>query len=302
MAVNLSSIPQLLLPGLRAITGKYEGMPVEWPEIFQRGSSEMAIERTAEVRFLPVAQIKNEGAATTFDNSSGVRFVYNQEHVVISLGFAITREAIEDNLYKSQFGPTQMGLQESFKQTEDIFGATVLNTAGTYNTAVGGDGVSLCNAAHPIDGGSYANRPSTDLDLNETALESANIALRYFKSQAGLRTAAKPNKLVVPPQLKYTATRILETELRSGTANNDINAMRKAGDFKGGIVVNDYLTSNFAWFILTDKKGLLYLERAPFETTMWVDENTENVLVKGRKRFSFNYNDPRAIYGSLPTA
>ena len=302
MSISTASIPALLYPGLRDLTGRYEGMPVEWPEIFQRGTSEMALERTGEISYLPIAQIKNEGAATAFNNNSGVRFIYNQQHVVISLGYAMTQEAIEDNLYKSQFGPTQLGLQESFKQTEDIFGATVLNTSGTYQTAVGGDGQALCSTAHPIDGSTYANRPSTDLDLNETSLESANIALRYFKSQSGLRTAAKPNKLVIPPQLKYVATRLLETELRSGTANNDINAMRKSGDFKGGIVVNDYLTSAFAWFVLTDKKGLLYLERAPFETIMWADENTGNVLVKGRKRFSFSYNDPRSIYGSLPTA
>lgn len=302
MAINLASIPPLLLPGLRAITGKYDEIPSEWPDIFEKGTSKMAVERTNEVRFMPLAQVKNEGAPTTFDNASGSRFIYIQQHQVLSLGFAITREAVEDNLYKDKFGPTQMGLQLSFRQTEDIFGANVMNVAGTYQSSVGGDGVSMVNTAHPIDGGNFANRPSTDTDLNETALESANILMRYFKDQAGLKTPAKPMKLIVPPQLKYTATRILETELRVGTANNDINAMRKVGDFKKGIVVNDYLTSNFFWFIGTDKKGLLYLERAPFETDMQVDFSTDNILVKARKRFSFNYYDPRGVFGSLPTS
>jgi len=302
MAVNLASIPPLLLPGLRAITGKYDEIPSEWPEIFEKGTSKMAVERTNEVRFMPIAQIKNEGAPTTFDNLSGSRFTYIQQHQVLSLGYAMTREMIEDNLYKDKFGPTQNNLQLSFRQTEDIFAANVLNTAGTYNSAVGGDGKAMCATNHPIDSGTYANRPSTDTDLNETALESANILLRYFQDQAGLKTPAKPIKLVVPPQLKYTATRILETELRVGTANNDVNAMRKVGDYKKGIVVNDYLTSNFFWFILTDKKGGLYLERAPFETDMQVDFSTDNILVKARKRFSFSYYDPRWIFGSLPTS
>ena len=302
MAVNLASAVPLLRPGLRAITGKYDQIPSEWPDIFEKGSSKMSVEFTNEVRYMPVAQIKNEGAPTVFDNNSGSRFTYIQQHQVLSLGFAITLEMVEDNLYKDKFGPTQMGLQNSFRQTEDIFAANVLNTAGTYQTAVGGDGVSMCNTAHPIDTGSYANRPATDTDLNETALESANIALRYFYDQAGLKTPAKPLKLVVPPQLKYNATRILETELRVGTANNDINAMRKVGDYKKGIVVNDYLTSNFFWFVLTDKKGGLYLERAAFTADMQVDFSTDNILVKARKRFSFNYYDPKWIYGSLPTS
>jgi len=302
MAINLSSIVPLLRPGLRDLTGRYDEIPSEWPEIFQKGTSKMAVEFTNELRYLPTAQVKPEGAPTAFDNAGGSRFTYIQQHNVLSLGFAMTREMVEDNLYKDKFGPMQMGLQLSFRQTEDIFAANVLNTAGTYNASVGGDGVSMCNTAHPIDSGSYANRPSTDLDLNETALESANILMRYYKDQATLKTPAKPLKLVVPPQLKYNATRILETELRVGTANNDINAMRKVGDFSKGIVVNDYLTSNYFWFILTDKKGGLYLERAPFETDMQVDFSTDNILVKGRKRFSFNYNDPRWIFGSLPTS
>lgn len=302
MAINLASIVPLLRPGLRDLTGRYDEIPSEWPDIFQKGTSKMAVEFTNEVRYLPVAQVKPEGAPTAFDNAGGSRFTYIQQHQVLELGFAMTREMVEDNLYKDKFGPMQMGMQYSFRQTEDIIAANVLNVAGTYQASVGGDGVAMVSPSHPIDAGTYANRPSTDTDLNETALESANIMLRYYKDQAGLKTPAKPMKLVVPPQLKYNATRILETELRVGTSDNDINAMRKVGDFKKGIVVNDYLTSNFFWFILTDKKGLLYLERAAYETDMQVDFSTDNILVKGRKRFSFNYNDPRAIFGSLPTS
>lgn len=302
MPINLASIRQELLPGLRGIEGRYEQIPTQWDKVFARGTSQMALERTSEMRFLGLAALKTEGGSIRFDNRAGDRYVYNQEHIELGLGYAITRRAIEDNLYKDQFDPSNLGLMESFRQTKEILGATVLNTATTYNATVGGDGVALCSTSHPYDLGTWANRPSTDVDLNEAALENAQIAIRYFPDIAGLRILARGKKLIVPPQLKYVATRLLETELRPGTANNDINALKWGNDFDEGFQVMDFLTSQYAWYVKTDKPGLLYLERRKFDTDMQVDFTTQNLLVAATERYSFSYFNPRAIYGSFPTS
>ena len=303
MAVNLSSIKDLLLPGLRGIEGKYEQIPRQWDKIFTKHTSKMALERTAEMRFLGYAQLKTEGGQTSFDNSAGERFVYNQEHIEIGLGYAITRKAIDDNLYKSQFAPSNLGLMESFNQTEELYGANVLNTAQTYNSAIGGDGVALCSASHPIDGGTVANQPAIQADLNEATLLNGMISIRTnFRDQAGLKVFARGRKLIVPPQLEPVAIRLLKTELRPGTADNDTNAiLMTAGGLPEGYMVNDYLTSSYAWFLLTNIDGLSYMERVKFETDMQVDFVTDNLLVKGYSRFSFAYYNWRAIYGSFPT-
>jgi hypothetical protein len=161
MAVNLSAIKDLLLPGLRGIEGKYEQIPSQYDKIFTKHESKMALERTAEMRFLGLAQLKTEGGQTAFDNSAGERYVYNQEHTEIALGYAITRKAIDDNLYKTQFMPSNLGLIESFQQTKEIYGANVLNTATTYNASIGGDGKALVASDHPIDGGTVANASSS---------------------------------------------------------------------------------------------------------------------------------------------
>ncbi len=303
MAVNLSSIKDLLLPGLRGIEGKYEQIPRQWDKIFTKHTSKMALERTAEMRFLGYAQLKTEGGQTSFDNSAGERFVYNQEHIEIGLGYAITRKAIDDNLYKSQFAPSNLGLMESFNQTEELYGANVLNTAQTYNSAIGGDGVALCSASHPIDGGTVANQPAIQADLNEATLLNGMISIRTnFRDQAGLKVFARGRKLIVPPQLEPVAIRLLKTELRPGTADNDTNAiLMTAGGLPEGYMVNDYLTSSYAWFLLTNIDGLSYMERVKFETDMQVDFVTDNLLVKGYSRFSFAYYNWRALYGSFPT-
>lgn len=304
MAVNLSQIRDLLLPGLRDVTGQYKDYETQWSKIFQSAKSEMALERTASMRFLGLAQLKTEGGQTSFDNNAGERYVYNQEHNEIALGYAITRKAIDDNLYKTQFRPSNLGLQKSFKQTKEIYGANVLNTATTYNSAVSGDGVALCSTSHPVDGNTVANRPSVDLDLNESSLLSSMVAIsQTWRDNANLRMQALARKLVVPPPLEPTAIRLTKTELRPGTANNDVNAiMFTAGGLKEGYMVNQYLTSNFAWFLLTDQEGLLYLERVPYETDMQVDFVTDNLLVKAYERYSFGYYDWRAIWGSFPTS
>src|SRR5450631_782615 len=209
MAINLSQIKDLLLPGLRGLTGKYEQIPRQWDKVFTKFNSEMALERTAEMRYLPVALLKTEGGQTKFDNNSGERYIFNQEHLEIAIGFAITRKAIDDNLYKTQFHPSNLGLQESFSQAEEIYAANVLNTATTYNASVGGDGVALCSTAHPIDGGTYANTPTTQIDLNEASLLNAMISIRLnFKDQAGLRMFSRGRKLCIPPALEPVAIRL----------------------------------------------------------------------------------------------
>ena len=304
MAVNLSAIKDLLLPGLRGVEGKYEQIPSQYDKIFTKHDSKMALERTAEMRYLGYAQLKNEGGKTKFDNNAGERYVYNQEHIEIALGYAITRKAIDDNLYKTQFAPSNLGLIESFQQTKEIYGANVLNTATTYNSAVGGDGVALCATNHPIDGGTVANTPTTQVDLNEATLLNAMIAIRTnFRDQAGLKVFARGRKLIVPPQLEPIAIRLTKTELRTGTADNDVNAiLSTAGGLPESYMVNDFLTSAYAWFLLTNIDGLSYMERIPFETDMQVDFVTDNLLVKGYERYSFSYYNWRSIYGSFPTS
>ena len=304
MAVNLSAIKDLLLPGLRGIEGKYEMIPSQYDKIFTKHDSKLALERTAEMRYLGLAQLKTEGGQTAFDNSAGERYVYNQEHTEIALGYAITRKAIDDNLYKTQFAPSNLGLIESFQQTKEIYGANILNTATTYNAAFGGDGKALCATDHPIDGGTVANRTTTDVDLSESTLLNGMIAVRTnFKDQAGLKVFARARKLVIAPQNEPVAIRLTKTELRPGTADNDVNAiMTTAGGLPEGYMVNDFLTSAFPWFLLTNIDGLSYMERVKFETDMQVDFVTDNLLVKGYERYSFGYYNFRSIYGSFPTS
>ena len=304
MAVNLSAIKDLLLPGLRGVEGKYEMIPSQYDKIFTKHESRMALERTAEMRYMGLAQLKTEGAQTSFDNGSGERYVYNQEHTEIALGYAITRKAIDDNLYKTQFTPSNLGLTESFQQTKEIYGANILNTATTYNASIGGDGKALCATDHPIDGGTVANRPTTDVDLNEATLLNGMIAVRTnFKDQAGLKVFARARKLIIPPQLEPVAIRLTKSELRPGTADNDTNAIvMTAGGLPEGYMVNDFLTSSFAWFLLTNIDGLSYMERVKFETDMQVDFVTDNLLVKAYERYSFGYYNWRSVYGSFPTS
>ena len=301
MAVNLSAIKDLLLPGLRGIEGKYEQIPSQYDKIFTKHDSKMALERTAEMRFLGLAQLKTEGGQTAFDNNAGERYVYNQEHTEIALGYAITRKAIDDNLYKTQFAPSNLGLMESFQQTKEIYGANVLNTATTYNASVGGDGKALVASDHPIDGGVISNY--TTNELNESTLLNAMIAIRTnFKDQAGLKVFARGRKLIVPAALEPVAIRLTKTELRPGTADNDVNAiMMTAGGLPEGYMVNDFLTSASAWFLLTNIDGLSYMERVKFETDMQVDFVTDNLLVKGYERYSFGYYNWRSIYGAFPS-
>lgn len=302
MAINRAQIRDLLLPGLAEITGKYPDLPRRYTQIFDTGTSKMAIERVAEMRYTGLAQLKSEGGATVFDNAPGERFVYNIEHRSVGLGFAITREALDDNLYKDAFNPQSMGLMESFAQTKEIFAANVINTAATYNPLVGGDGVALLSTAHPIDNGTYANRPAVDIDLNEAALETALNAVRLYPDQAGLISMTRGRKLVVPVALQWAAERLTKTELRVGTNNNDVSAIYTTGALPDGYVVNEFLTSSFAWFVLTSVKGLKYYERVPYEMDLQVDPTTGNLLVIAYERYGLAPVNPRCIWGTVPTA
>lgn len=302
MTVALASIRDLLLPGVMDLPGQYEMIPAQWKGYFAMGKSNMAVERSVSLRFLGLAALKNEGAPTTFDNNAGERGIYSQEHVEIGLGYAITRKAVDDNLYETHFNPSNLGLMDSFGQTKEILAANTLNTANVYNAQIGGDQVSLVNTAHPVDGYTIQNQPTVDVDLNETTLYTSLIQIRQFRNNAGLKIFARGRKLLVPLWLEYIASRLTKTELRPGTADNDINALLHTGGLQDGYEVLDFLTSQYAWFVLTSIKGLIYLERVPFETDMWVDDTTDNLLTKGYERYSFGYNDWRSIWGTFPSS
>lgn len=304
MPVALSQIRDLLLPGLWGISGKYPMIERQWSKIFKQTDSKMALERRASMRYLGLAQLKNEGAPTSFDNAAGQRFVYNQEHNEIGLGYAITRKAIDDNLYRAEFGPNNDGLMESFVQTEEIYGANIFNAGTTFNPSVGGDGVALFSTAHPVDGTTIANAPTVDVDLNETSLLNALIQIRSaWRDNAGLKVYARGKKILIPTQLEPTALRLFRSELRPGTATNDVNAILGMNDsLKESFSINDFLTSSFAWFIMTNIDGLIYMNRVPFEMDMSVEFTTDNLLVKGYQRYSFGYYDWRSVWGTFPTS
>jgi hypothetical protein len=304
MPVALSQIRDLLLPGLWGIDGKYKMIERQWPQIFKSVDSNMALERRAAVRFLGYAQLKNEGAPTATDNNMGQRFVYNAEHFEIGLMYAITRKAIDDNLYKSEFGPNNDGLMEAFKETEEVYAANVLNNGNVFNTAVQGDGVALFSTSHPTDAGNIANRPSPDVDLNETSLLNSLITIRStWLDNAGLKIHARGRKAIIPPNLEPVALRLFRSELRPGTATNDVNAILGMNEsLKEGFMVWDYLSSSFAWFILTNQKGLIMFNRKPFEMDMSVEFTTDNLLVKGYQRYVPSYYDWRSVWGTFPTS
>lgn len=302
MAINRSQIPALLLPGLAALTGKYPQLPARYREFMAVATTKMAVERSVEMRYSGLAQLKAEGSATTFDNSPGQRFTYNALVQSVGLGFAQTRESLDDNLYKDQFGPQSMGLARAFLQTKDIFCANLLNTAATYNPNIGGDLQPLASTAHPIDNGSYGNTPTVQMDFNESSVEAALNAVRVFPDQAGLISYTRGRKLLVPVALQWAAERLTKTELRSGTGDNDVSAIFSTGAIPEGYAVNEFLTSQFGWFLLTDVEGLVLYERTPFEMDLQVDPVTGNLLCIGYERYAPSYRDPRAIYSNMPTA
>ena len=304
MPMSLSVARNLLLPGQWAITGMYVQLPNVRKQVFKERKSNMALEQSTSMRYLATAFIKQEGAPSQADNASGQRYTYNQTHNEFSVMFAMTRKLIDDNLYKAEFGPAVMGLNNAFNRTNEAFAADVFNSATTYQNAIGGDGKALLDTAHPVDGGTFSNLASPAASLNETSLLNGQVAINAnFRDNANQRMNAKAQQLIIPPQLEPVAIRLLKTELRPGTAMNDVNAILSTqGGIPNGYLVWNYLTSQFIWFLKTDQDGLVYMNRTPYETDMSVDFSSDNLLVKGYERNSYNYNEPRCLYGSNPTS
>jgi hypothetical protein len=304
MAINLAQIEALLRPGLAKIDGEYKDIPTQYKKVFKVKTSTQAIERTAHMAYMGLAQLKAEGAGTSFDNAAGQRWIYNAETFEVGLAYAITRKAIRDNLYKSQFKPSALGMAKAFKEFWEIQSFAVINTGTTYDGNVVGDGVALFSTAHPVDQTTWANRFTTDIDLNESSLSQAikNIRTNWV-DERGLKIVGRPESdgLLVPIALMDVAERLTKTELRPGTANNDTNAARTMEGGVRGYMACDYLTSSSAWFLRTQNDGLTFWERDDFETDMWVDNSTDNLLVKAYQRAQPTYDNPRAIYGSFPT-
>jgi len=304
MPIALASIRSELLPGLFDVRGSYEMIPRQWDKVFTTHKAAMAVERSTQMAFVALPFLKDEGAATQFDNNAGERFTWAFVHIEVALGYAITRKAIDDNLYKAQFNPTNLKLQEAFAQFKEIQGANVLNLGNVYNAAQIGDGQPLFSTAHPWDQGTWANTSSVPKSLNESSLlaNMANVRSN-FVNERGLKILARTRRLIIPVALEPTGIRLMKTELRPGTANNDVNAiLTTSGGLPEGMLVMDFLTSNFAWFLTTNIEGLIHMLRIPYESDMWVDNITDNLLVKAYERYSFGYNDPRAAWGEFPTS
>lgn len=300
MAINTTSIQQLLRPGLAEVFGDYPMYPAEFTEIFSVNSSDKAVEIEVEMKLLGLASTKAEGAPTNFQDM-GQRVISTYYHRYTSVGFVITRQAQKDNLYESQFPLQAQSLRNSMLQSKEVNGASVLNN-GFSASFPGGDGVSLFSTAHPIDTGTFANTPTVQTDLNEASLQDAIISISVFRDQAGLITMTKPEKLIVPPQLQFTADRLLHSAFRTGTANNDINSIYNIGSVPQGYRTNHFLTDTNAWFLKTDApNGLKHYVREKLETDVFTDFTTDNLLAKAIERYSFGWSNSRSIYGSSGT-
>ena len=299
MAISRAQLLKELLPGLNALFGlEYAKYGEEHKEIYDTETSERSFEEETKLSGFSAAPVKNEGSAIAYDNAQEA-WTARYNHETIAMGFSITEEAVEDNLYDSLSSRYTKALARGMSYTKQVKAAYILNNAFTGGPTYG-DGVVLCSTAHPlISGGTNSNRPSTGADLNETSLENAVIQIAAWTDERGLLIAAKPKKLVVPTNLMFVATRLLETELRVGTADNDINALKNNGSIPEGYCVNHFLTDTNAWFLLTDvPNGLKHFVRTPLANSMDGDFDTGNVRYKARERYSFGVSDPLGIFGS----
>jgi len=299
MAISRAQLLKELLPGLNALFGmEYQKYGEEHTEIFETETSERSFEEETKLSGFSAAPVKQEGAAIEYDNAQET-WTARYTHETIALGFAITEEAVEDNLYDSLSSRYTKALARAMAYTKQTKAAAVLNN-GFDSNYPGGDGVELFSTAHPlVSGGVNSNEPSTAADLNETSLEAAVIQIAGWTDERGLLIAAKPRKLIVPPSLMFVATRLLETEGRVGTADNDLNALRNNGSIPEGYTVNHFLTDDDAWFLTTDvPNGLKHFTRSPMATSMDGDFDTGNVRYKARERYSFGWSDPLGIFGS----
>jgi len=299
MAISRAQLLKELLPGLNALFGlEYARYGEEHKEIYETESSERSFEEETKLSGFSAAPVKNEGTAIRYDNAQEA-WTARYNHETIALGFSLTEEAVEDNLYDSLSARYTKALARGMAYTKQVKAANVLNNG--FNAGyVGGDGVSLFSTAHPlISGGTNSNTPATAADLNETSLENAVIQIAAWTDERGLLIAAKPRKLIVPPALMFVATRLLETELRVSTADNDINALKNNGSIPEGYAINHFLTDSNAWFLTTDvPNGMKHFERTPLATSMDGDFDTGNVRYKARERYSFGWSDPLGMYGS----
>jgi len=296
--ISRSQLLKELLPGLNALFGleyaKYEN---EHAEIYETENSERSFEEETKLSGFGAAPVKPEGQAMEYDTAQEA-FTARYVHETVAMGFSITEEAMEDNLYDSLSARYTKALARAMAYTKQVKAASLLNNG--FTSFLAGDGVSLFNTAHPtVAGNTNRNRPLVDADLNETSLEQAVIDIAAYVDERGLLIAARPQKLIVPPDLMFVATRLLQTELRVGTADNDLNALKSNGSIPQGYRVNHYLTDPDAWFIITDvPNGMKHFVRSPMKTGMDGDFDTGNVRYKARERYSFGTSDPLGIYGS----
>lgn len=297
MAINTTAIQSLLRPGLASVFGDYAQYPAQWSEIFEKHTSDKAVEIDVEVKLLGLAQIRAEGASTSYDNM-GQRYTTNYVHRYVSIGFIITRQAIKDNLYKGQFPLQSKAMRNSMTQAKENLGVAVLNNGFSSSFPIG-DGQALFSTAHPLDSGTGSNTNSVVTDLNETSMQAAIVTIQGFKDLAGLRTKVQPEKLIVAPQNQWTANRLLNSQFRTDTANNDISAVFNLNCIPQGYRVNQFLTSNSNWFIKTDAPdGFKYYEREALETDVYTDFDTDNVKAKAIERYSFGASNWRCAFGS----
>ena len=299
MAISRAQLLKELLPGLNALFGlEYARYGEEHKELYETETSERSFEEETKLSGFSAAPVKNEGSAIAYDNAQEA-FTARYNHETIALGFSITEEAVEDNLYDSLSARYTKALARAMAYTKQVKAASVINN-GFSASYPGGDGVALFSTAHPlISGGTNSNRPSTGSDLNETSLEAAVIQIAAWTDERGLLIAAKPRKLVVPPALQFVATRLLETSLRVGTADNDLNALKNNGSIPEGYSINHYFTDTNAWVLTTDvPNGLKHFIRSPLENKMDGDFDTGNVRYKARERYSFGFSDPLGVFAS----
>ena len=302
MAISRAQLAKELEPGLNALFGlNYDNYTEEFSEIFAQETSDRAFEEEVLITGFGSAPTKTEGQGVQYDTASE-SFTSRYTNETVALAFSLTAEAIEDNLYDSLGKRYTKALANSMANTKEVKGADVLNNAFS-SSFTGGDGVSLVNTAHPLaGGGTAANRETTMADLNETSLEAMLISISQFTDDRGLLISVQPTKMIVPPQLVFVADRILNSTLRTGTADNDLNSIRNTGVLPGGYAVNHYLTDPDAFFILTSVtemgEGLKMFQRTPMETSMEPDFNTGNIRYKARERYSFGFSDWRGVYGS----
>ena len=298
MAISRSQLVKELEPGLNALFGlEYGRYDAEHTEIFDTETSDRAFEEEVMLSGFGNARVKSEGGSIVYDNATET-FTARYSHETIALGFAITEEAIEDNLYDRVSARYTKALARSMANTKQVKAANVLNNAFDPNFT-GGDGVELCSAVHPIVAGTFANELGTAADLNETSLEQSLIDIAAFTDERGLLISTQGRKLIIPSELQFVAERLTQSQLRTATADNDINALRNMGMIPEGYVVNHYLTDPDAFFIKTDiPNGFKLFQRSPIRTSMEGDFDTGNVRYKARERYSFGFSDPRCVFGS----